>query len=303
MRTRRVLVALLGALGAIAGGAAAVDGHVSVTADAGPGTIDPGGPPGTWQLTVTYNSATPITDDVHVDLEPRADGRLQPHVEPPTVTFSPEDTDPGAPRYTYTAEAVLAVGAHRYAPAYVTEPVTVPPEVQTDGLDDPAENPTRVAVTPAYRPGLAAEPVATVVDLQADEQGHARAQLASTANGDSIVTVRDVQAPDGCEVEPIQEEIFLALAGEDEAVLHVTCPADADGGTMTVTFQQAYAPDRSVATTTATASWDLHVDGSATTQAGLAPASADTDTDDVGLLAGLSLAAIAAAAVVRRRRG
>lgn len=299
MRTSWVLLSLLGALGAIAGGAAALNGQVTVTAGEGPTTVDPRAAPGTWQLAVTYNSATPITDDVQVALEPRAGSGLDARVEPPMITFSPEDTEPGAPRYTYTGEAVLHVDAHRYAPAYVAETVTVPPEVETDGLDDPAENPTRVTVTPAYRPGLAAEPVEDVVDLQAGERGHARAQLDSAANGESVVTVQDVQAPDGCEVEPIQEEVFLALAGQDEAVLHVTCPADADGGTVEVTFHQAYAPDRSLATTTATASWDLHVDGSAATQAGLAPASADTD--DVALLAGLGLAAVAAAAVVRRR--
>lgn len=303
MRLGWMLIGLLGlAVGAIAGGAAAVDGYVTVDAETGPGTIDPGAAPGMWQLTVTYNSATPVTEDVHVELVPEdGSGWLEAHVDPATVTFSPEDTNPGTPRYTYTREAVLAVSAHRYAPAYVTESLTVTPEAEAGDLANPEENPTRVAVTPDWRPGLQAEPAEPTVDLQAGEQGHARAQLDSTANGDAVVTVEAIQAPGGCDVEPIQEEVFLPRAREDETLLHVTCPADADGGTMRVTFRQAYAPDRSVATTTANASWDLHVEGGAVTQAGLAPASADGD--DVGLAAGLGLAAMAAAALVRRRRG
>lgn len=292
---------LIGALTAIATGAAALNGHVVVTAEDGPGTIEPGGAPGTWELTVTYETSRPLLEEVTVDLATDAGSAgLQPVVSPSTLTFSPQETEPGLPRYSYERSAMLSVAAHRYAPAYVSAPVTVTPEANAGGLEDPDEHPTRVPVTPTFRPGLAVEPQQAVIDVAPDEEVHARAELDSTANGDSLVTVQRIEAPDGCEAEPVQAEVVVGLAGEDEMMLHVACSAGADDGALEVTFRQAYAVDTSVDTATTTASWQINVDESAAAQAAFGPI--DASGSDLGLLAGVGLAALSTTIVARRGR-
>jgi hypothetical protein len=299
MKLRWVLVGLGIALGTIAGGASALDGNVIVAADEGPDEIEPGGEAGTWPLTVTYTSATPLVEELRVDLEPEVDSTgLEPSVEPSSLAFRPEDTEPGPGPYTYEADATLTVSADRLAPAYVAEQVAVEPEAHGGQLQDPEENANHVTVVPSFAPGLAADAENGTLALDANEEGHATVDLDNRANGDTRVTLEDVQAPDGCQVDPISEELVLPRARSDELVQHVTCPADADGETLSLTFRQAYAYDSSVDSTTSTATWTLDVEDATTIQSALAPTG---DGGGLGPVLGLAALGLAGAAIARQR--
>jgi hypothetical protein len=301
MRWSWVLIGLGLVLGTIAVGASAADGTIALWTDEDPSTVEPGGSQ-TWEVAVAYSSPTPIVDEVTVTVN-AADSLAwaEPELSPSTVTFDRSDTEPGPPPYRYNENVTLSVSVHEFAPAFVAKPMMLTPEAHAGELRDPATHSTQVILTPGFRAGLEAQPADPTLELVADEEGHARAEVANRANGDTLVSLEGISAADGCEVDPVEDEVLVQPATDARPVLHVTCPAEADGGTLTATFGQVYAYDRSIEGATAEASWELTVEDEAvTTQSAVAGTGSDAG---LGLAAGIGLAALATAAIAHRRRG
>lgn len=272
---------------------------VHATADGGPATIEPAGPPGLYNVTVELSTQRPPPGEVRVHLEPHVEhdpSDFQVEVEPDTLVFEPASDPEPDTRQRIEEEAAVAVAAERFAGAFRATAIRLEPQVEEDPLYEAHEAGTQVVATPGFRPGLEVQANASAIAVPAGDEGHARATVRNLANGETVVAPEPVRVPEGCSADPIDPRLGVGVLEEREAAFHVACSSDAGGGELTLAFRQRYAPDPSVPdAANRTVTWTVEVEDPGGVQAaGLGPAGSPA--------AGLGLAALGGLALAVRRR-
>lgn len=309
MRLARLVVLFaVAALVFPAGSAAAgpAPAALDLVTDQGPDELTPGGEPGTWNWTLTYHATAPPATSVTVYLEPEADavwhsgGSVS--VEPRTVTFEIGEGGSEGPSplsRTYTANGTLSIAAGEHAPAFRATGFELKASTDGDTVSRHAETRTQVTAVADWRPGLEVEAEESSVTVPGGETVHVRANLRNVGNGLSQITYDRFEAPDGCQVDPLHEEITLGAFHRRDAVVHLACKEGASDGELTVTYAQTYAPDTSEETIRVDHRWQVDVEGSPTVEAQAAVLGTSANVAGVPISA-LALLSIAGSIVLRR---
>ncbi len=257
-------VCTLGLLVALPAASATSPGsHLTITAEPDAEDerlLEPGGEQGTWTWTIEYRTNTPPVDGLDVHLE-AAVSHLDARVHPETVTLGPKahvDGPPG-PMQTYTTHGTLTVSASVHASAYVAQRVDLCAWTDQQPPQEDHESCTMAVAMPSWRPQLDLQQETSTLTVDAGEQAHVRPTLVNRGNGDASIVLQEVHAPASCTVEPIHDELVLSKYTRIDAVLHVACE-DPVEGTLEAVFEQRYAPDLTLQTDTATATWELTIE-------------------------------------------
>lgn len=274
------------------------DPGVVVTATDRPDTpLEPGGEEESWKLNVTYHSMAPTPEEVTVRLEAGDLGLFDARVEPAEFTFRPALHVDGPQDRSVTLDATLHVAAGEHAPAYHVQLLEVEATAEATTIQGRGEGSTEVTLVPAYRPDLDVEADRSTTTVPEGEAARVAAQLHNGANGETRVGYGPIEAPDGCQVQPLDEAYVLARNETDEAAFDLACEAGAEGGQLAVTYEHAYARDHRKAGPPVTQTWDVEVDrapGSGA-QAALLGTSASAAGLPVAVWVGLATAGLAAA--------
>lgn len=296
---RRWLWAIVLALTTVAPTAAAGpnDPAMAVTASQGPDTLEPGGEEGAWNLTVRYHWVAPTPEEVTVRLEPGDLGLYDARVDPAVFTFRPALEVDGPRDRSVTRDATLHVAADADAPAYRAQSLPVEATAEPTRTQDRVESETRATLVPSFRPGLDVEADPTDLTVPEGEAVRVSAELGNAANGATRIHYGPIDAPDGCQVHPLNESHLLERNETREAAFDLTCEAGAEGGPLAVTYAQAYAPDPSIEGPPVTQTWHVEVDNApgASAQAAVLGTSASVAGLPVGAWLLVALAVVAGA--------
>lgn len=296
-------LALMTAPAAMAGGQDANDPQLVLLAEQGPRVLEPGGPAGVWNLTIEYHAAVPTPEEVTVHLS--ADGaedHWQVRVEPSEITFRPVEAMDSPTDREVTLHGTASVAATEQAPAFHPDRLYLEAVSEPTALTGSARGTTEITATAGFHPGLEVHPEQETLTAPTGDEIHVRSTLDNLANGALTVTYGTVDAPSGCQVDPIHDEHAIDRALSREAVFHLACDDGASGGELSVTYEQAYAPDTSIEGPPVTQTWDVEIERStaAETQAAVLGTSASVGGVPVAAWAAVLVGAIAGGVRVYR---